>query len=292
MRVSILVPLYGVERYVERCARSLFEQSFDEIEFIFVDDCSPDRSADVVERVLAEYPERQAATQIIRNSENVGVSASRNRALESATGRFVIFVDGDDWVAPEMVEELVLRQIEYSSDIVMSNYFEVDGEAVQLVNSAPIGGRRGSLRIVASQSFALPNRVWGLLMCREVIERNNVRFDERVTMGEDFIFLVKVLYFSKSISFINKGLYYYRLGVGVMSSIGVVKQRSYIRAVFAVRSFLGSRVDCADFRGALWLSRVNLRRWVFMRRSCGGFVFRGWCYSLNFFYRLYCSVRG
>ncbi|MFR9617715.1 MAG: hypothetical protein SNG73_08315, partial [Rikenellaceae bacterium] len=73
---------------------------------------------------------------------------------------------------------------------------------------------------------------------------------------------------------------------------GVAKQRSYVRAVFAVRSFLGSRADSAQFRGALWLSRLNLRRWLLLRRSGGGFVFRGLCYALNFFYRLYCSVRG
>lgn len=292
MKVSILVPLYRVEQYVEQCARSLFEQTFDSVEFIFVDDASPDRSAAIVEALLDEYPHQRQRTTIIRNDQNIGVSASRNRALECATGHFVLFVDGDDWCAPEMVEELVIEQLENGYDIVASNFYCVEGDKQRLVNVRPIGGRRGSLRIVASQSFDLPNRIWGILMRRELLQRNAITFDSRITMGEDLIFLIKALYFANHIAYTTKGLYFYRQGVGAMANIGVGSQRSYIRAVASARSFLKSQEDYHEFQGALRLARFNLRRWLMLRQShrhtLPSLIFRGWCYTLNFIYRGYC----
>ncbi len=294
MRVSIIVPLYGVEKYVERCARSLFEQSFKSLEFIFVDDCSPDGSAAIVESLLAEYEQQRSRTTILRNDRNMGVSASRNRALDIATGHFVLFVDGDDWCSPELVEELVIEQMECGSDIVASSYYMVDGDQQQLVSAAPIGGRRGSLRIVAAQSFDLPNRIWGVLMRRSLICDRGITFDERITMGEDYLFLIKALYYSDRIAFTSKGLYYYRQGSGVMSKLGRSKRRSYVRAVASVRSFLKSQPDYHEFNGALRLSRFNLQRWLMLRKSRAltlrSVLFRAWCYALNFAYKIYCQI--
>ncbi len=294
MKVSILVPLYGVERYVEQCARSLFEQTFESVEFVFVDDCSPDDSAAKVERVLEEYPHQRERTKILRNEKNMGVSASRNRAIEAATGHFIIFVDGDDWVSTEMVEELAIDQMTQNSDVVMANYYMVDGDKSRLVKTSPIGGIRGSLRVILSQSFDLPNRVWGIMMRRDIIMRHNIRFDRRITMGEDFLFLIQVLYHSSAIGHLNRAVYHYRVGVGTMSNIGSNARRSYIRSVAMARAFLKSQSDYKEFSGALKLSRFNLRRWLLLRNSrrwtLRSGLYRGWCYTLNGIYHLYCMT--
>ena len=95
--VSILVPVFNVEGYIERCARSLFEQTYSNLEFVFVDDCSPDDSMKILGRIVEDYPIRKDAVRIIRHDHNRGLAASRNTALDNASGFFVCTVDSDDW---------------------------------------------------------------------------------------------------------------------------------------------------------------------------------------------------
>ena len=85
MKISVLVPIYGVVQYIETCAVSLFEQSFDELEYIFVDDCSPDNSIDILQAVASRYPHRQQQMRIIRHEKNRGLGAARATALAAAT---------------------------------------------------------------------------------------------------------------------------------------------------------------------------------------------------------------
>ena len=95
-KVSILVPVHNVEKFIEKCARSLFEQTYENLEYVFVDDCSPDKSMDVLERVVDEYPTRKSQIKVVRNAVNKGASESKNIAVANATGEFVSFVDSDD----------------------------------------------------------------------------------------------------------------------------------------------------------------------------------------------------
>lgn len=112
-KISIIIPVYGVEKCIERCARSLFEQTLKEgIEYIFIDDCTPDKSIEIVKRVLEEYPERKEQVKIVRHEHNRGVAAARNTALDAATGEFVFFVDADDWIENATIETLVSKQLE------------------------------------------------------------------------------------------------------------------------------------------------------------------------------------
>ena len=117
-KVSILVPIYNVERYIERCARSLFEQTYTNLEYVFVDDCSPDRSLALLQDVIKDYPQRKDAVRIVSHEKNRGLAATRNTALECATGVFISHVDSDDWIAPRMIECLVSKQQETDADIV------------------------------------------------------------------------------------------------------------------------------------------------------------------------------
>ena len=107
-KVSVVIPVYGVEKYIERCARSLFEQTMQEgIEYIFVDDCSPDRSIEILEKVLKEYPHREPQVKIIQHSKNQGIFYTRNTGVENATGEYIIHCDSDDWVEPDICMEKV-----------------------------------------------------------------------------------------------------------------------------------------------------------------------------------------
>ena len=95
-KVSIIVPIYRVEEYIERCAESLFAQTFDDIEYIFVDDCSPDKSVEILQRTLEKYPHRKRLTRIERLSSNSGLTAVRRQGIKLATGENTDNLESND----------------------------------------------------------------------------------------------------------------------------------------------------------------------------------------------------
>ena len=120
-KVSILVSFFNVEDCIERCARSLFAQTYDDLEYVFIDDCSQDRSVSVLMDVARDYPNRTNDIKLIRSSRNRGVATSRNIAIENSSGEFICFVDSDDWLELNAVELLVEKQQSRDADIVYGN---------------------------------------------------------------------------------------------------------------------------------------------------------------------------
>lgn len=118
-KVSVCIPVYNVEKYIERCVRSLFEQTMkDEIEFIFVDDCTPDKSMEILEKVLAEYPARKKQVTILHHEKNKGLVGARNTALKVANGDYIIHCDSDDWVDLNMYEVMYNKAVATGADMV------------------------------------------------------------------------------------------------------------------------------------------------------------------------------
>uniref|UniRef100_UPI00112F95A9 glycosyltransferase family 2 protein n=1 Tax=Campylobacter concisus TaxID=199 RepID=UPI00112F95A9 len=96
--VSIIVPIYNVEKYIEKCAVTLFEQDYDNVEYVFVNDCSPDKSMKILKDIIEKYPNRKDDIKIINNIKNSGSSLTRKYGLDASTGKYILFVDSDDWV--------------------------------------------------------------------------------------------------------------------------------------------------------------------------------------------------
>ena len=114
-KVSVIIAVYGAEKYIERCARSLFEQTLNDIEYIFVDDCSPDKSIEILISVLDDYPHRKKQVRIIRNHSNLGVGGTRTVGMKAATGDYLIHCDPDEGVEHNMYELLYNKAIEDKS---------------------------------------------------------------------------------------------------------------------------------------------------------------------------------
>lgn len=106
MKVSVIVPVYKVEKFIERCAISLFSQTLQDVEFIFVDDASPDNSVQIVQKCIREYPHRESQTVILTHEKNMGLPAARNTGLAVAKGEYIFHCDSDDFVEPDMLEQL------------------------------------------------------------------------------------------------------------------------------------------------------------------------------------------
>ena len=122
--VTYIIPIYNASDYIVKSVRSLLEQSYRNIEYIFINDCSLDDSEIKLRRTIEEFPERYDNIKIITNEQNLGSATSRNIGLDTAQGEYVMFADSDDWISMDYVESMV-RQIDSGSyDIVYCDYFE------------------------------------------------------------------------------------------------------------------------------------------------------------------------
>jgi glycosyltransferase involved in cell wall biosynthesis len=119
--VSILVPVYNVSNFIERCAHSLFQQTFDDIEYVFVNDCTPDDSIEKLQKVIEYYPDRKPFIQIINHKKNRGSTAARNTAIDNSIGRYITVVDSDDYIELDMIELMYSQAEEEQADMVVSD---------------------------------------------------------------------------------------------------------------------------------------------------------------------------
>lgn len=205
--VSILVPIFKVEQYIERCAKSLFEQTYPQLEFIFVDDCSPDKSCDILQGLLDAYPKQKKHTRILHHDRNRGLAAARNTAIDNSTGVFVCHVDSDDYLEPDAIERLVRKQIETNADIVSGNATKhtLDGEVP--FNEPSYPDKYSMLENLVAQMEH--HMIWGRLIKRELYISNKIYAEEGCNVGEDWQVIVPLVYHASSIAFINYPIYHY-----------------------------------------------------------------------------------
>ena len=207
MKVSILVPVYSVQRFIERCARSLFEQTFSDIEYVFVDDASPDNSISIVKSICEDYPIRKQHIHFINNATNRGISAVRNIAIENCTGDFVSFVDSDDYLEKDAIEQLVAVQKETNADIVSGNAIQHTLLGDNLIQEPDYLGKEEMLRNLVSQM--LYHDIWGRLIRRSLFFDYHIRAEEGTNVGEDWQLLVQLVYYSSGIAKLNRPIYHY-----------------------------------------------------------------------------------
>ena len=204
--VSVVIPVYGVEKYIERCVRSLFEQTLDSIEYIFVDDCTPDNSIAVMEKVLAEYPQRQDQVKIIRHEVNQGVGAARNHGVAACTGDYVIHCDPDDWVDLNMYEKLYNKAVETDADMVMCSFEE---HKENLVTRVPMQ-TYSEIQDLFKKCFNTPlfNSLCNKIFRASVVKSPMIIPDE-IIMGEDLLRVSQMLMRCKKNSYETTVFYHY-----------------------------------------------------------------------------------
>ena len=122
-KVSVIIPIYKVRNFIERCACSLFEQTLQDIEYIFVDDASPDDSIDILKSCVERYPERASHVHILVHEHNQGLPAARNTGLPVATGEYIFHCDSDDFVEKDMLEIMYKVATEEDADMVYCDFY-------------------------------------------------------------------------------------------------------------------------------------------------------------------------
>lgn len=206
-KVSVIIPVYNVEKYIERCVRSLFEQTLEEIEYIFVDDCTPDCSMEILERIIGEYPERSKQIRIIRHKENRGLASARNSGLRIAQGEYIIHCDSDDWVETDMYERLYQRAVDEQADITGCDFYE-EYKGKRFYNRQ-IFHEEGKECIQRSFRGELHCGVWNKLIKRDLYTRTGIFFPDKVDMWEDVVTINRLYYFAGKITWLPQAFYHY-----------------------------------------------------------------------------------
>lgn len=207
-KVSILVPVYGVEQYIERCAVSLFEQTYQNIEYIFVDDCSPDKSIEILRRVVDVYPERKIHVQIVKHESNRGLAAARNTAVENCRTEFLIHVDGDDWVDKTLVEDCVKSQMASGADIVTADYKIIRKEKITTYVDTDLENTKTMMEKLLYGN-EVSSRIWGRLIRTSLYKNNGISIKEGANFAEDIAGMIQLLFFAKRHCHLNLPLYNY-----------------------------------------------------------------------------------
>lgn len=220
--ISIIVPVYNIEKYLSQCLDSLISQTFSDIEIILVDDGSTDGCYDICEN----YKEKDSRIIVI-HKENGGLVNARKTGINNAHGEYIAYVDGDDWIEPNMYERMYQKITEQVVDVVMCGRYEDTGEASKAVFHGLPEGRYNKQalvetvypRLIVNDGFfewgVFPG-VWDKLFKREIVERYQIAVDDRIVMGEDAACVYPCLLNANSIYIIHECLYHYRQSISSM----------------------------------------------------------------------------
>ena len=206
IKVSILVPFYKVEKYVGRCVESLFTQTYKNIEFIFVNDDTPDRSMEVINEYITKYNMADKC-KIICHDHNKGISASRNDCLDNMTGDYFLFIDSDDYIDKEMVELLVDAAIKENADISGCGYIEeYDDHSVEFPQKYT-NDHNEMMRAITV--LTIKGVMWKLLIRSSIVNDNQVRFMPEKNMVDDYLFCCQVFFYAQRFAEVDRCMYHY-----------------------------------------------------------------------------------
>lgn len=206
-RVTILVPVYNVSKFIEKCAVSVFEQTLQNIEFIFINDCTSDDSIEVLLKVINRYPLLKNSIRIINHETNRGLAAARNTGVKHAKGEYILHVDSDDRIELNMAALLYLEAKKTNADIVLYDYVLEWGDVQKIVKQPWHSSSDIFIKMILT--LETPPSVCLKFIRRNLYIDNNIEVPENISLGEDLVTTPKLVYFSKKIVKINKPLYYY-----------------------------------------------------------------------------------
>lgn len=253
--VSVIVPVYNAEKYVEKCMRSIINQSFKDIEIILVNDGSSDGSLDIA----MQYAERDARVKVF-SQRNQGVSAARNLGIEKATGQHICFVDADDYIDSTMIEKLV--QVS-SADVLgvcnfahndseekilchmpASNYIKTGTDLYEDYLAGPLG---------TQIAFSACNKLFSM----RTISNYKIEFPTGITIGEDMLFVLRYLCHTKQLRCVDEALYHYSIRLdSTMNAVSRDYLKDYSITLQALHEFKEKELKIEKSTLAAWSMRT------------------------------------
>lgn len=205
--VSVIVPVYNVEKYLGKCIESIIEQDYSNLEIIIVDDGTPDNSG----KIADEYASKDDRIKVL-HKENGGVASARNVGMDSATGDFILFVDSDDWLSKDHVSHLMYLQSLENADMCMTTGFytqkgdvQKEKDTIETMKPEDAAALLLSPKMVVGTYNKLYRRKW--------LNDNNLRQNEKLFSGEGLHFIVTVSQYANCVTVSDRKIYYYRRNV-------------------------------------------------------------------------------
>lgn len=206
--VSIIVPIYNAEQYLRRCVDSILNQEYTDYELLLVNDGSTDASGDICE----EYRDRDPRVIVIQK-ENTGVSDSRNRALDRARGKYLQFLDSDDWITPDATRLFVRAAEEYGCDMVISDFYRVVGERLSpkgdIEEEGVLTREEFAAHMMENPADFYYGVLWNKLYRRDIVEEHKLRMDTDISWCEDFMFNLEYVRYAETFYALRTPVYYY-----------------------------------------------------------------------------------
>ena len=215
IKISVITPIYGVEKFIGRCVESLMQQTLDGVEYIFVNDATPDSSMEVLRGVVDRFPAKASQVKIVEHEYNMGLPAARNSGMAVATGEYLFHCDSDDYVEPDMLETLYSKALEAGADIVWSDWYltfeKNERYMVQPSYDTPMEALKAML------GGAMKYNVWNKLVKRSLYVDNGIEFPAGYGMGEDMTMMFLFAH-ARKVAYVPKAFYHYvKLNSGAFS---------------------------------------------------------------------------
>lgn len=235
--ISVLVPIYRIDRYLGICVESLLNQTYKNLEIILVDDGSPDRCPEICDL----YASKDERIKVI-HKENGGLVSARKAALVAAKGSYIGYVDGDDWVGPGFYHSLYNSIKESDADIAIAGFSrDLFSSTKNILNAIPSGVYEGdALDAIKKQMIAdgvfyrhgITTYLWNKLFKREVIEQYQMEMDNRITIGEDAATVYPAIMASKKIVITDNCAYHYRQREDSMLKTATNHNNEYLKVMY------------------------------------------------------------
>ena len=233
IKVSVILPVYGVAQYIKKCTKSLLAQSLKDMEFLFVDDHGPDNSIEIAQQTIKGDP-RESQFRFLRPEHNMGAGMARNFAISEAKGEYIAFVDSDDWIEPDMFELLYNKAKRSNAELCYCQEWKdyADGQESEIISNpiVEVGEFTDEKR-----KYFLSNYVslfTTYLFSKSLIEQYNIRFPEERSADDSF-FVTAALLTAKSIARVDKPLYHYLIRPGSVTTTKNSEKYKKRLAVFA-----------------------------------------------------------
>lgn len=207
IKISVLIPVYNVERFILRCVESIINQTMtDGVECIIVNDCTPDKSIEILEAKLADYS-GPIIFKIINHEKNRGLAAARNTGIDNAIGEYIIHIDSDDFCESDMLEKMYGYAVKRNSDVVIADYYDSYKDRECRQNGQPNGTEISYVKgLIKGEVLGY---VWNKLIRRSLILNNNLRNIEGMDMWEDYYFILQVFLVTNKISYLPCAFLHY-----------------------------------------------------------------------------------
>ncbi|MCI8567218.1 MAG: glycosyltransferase family 2 protein [Lachnospiraceae bacterium] len=252
--ISIIIPVYNIEAYLEKCLDSVMAQTYENLEVIVVDDASTDASG----RICDLYARRDQRFLVVHFTKNHGVSHARNTGLDRARGSFIAFVDSDDFVERNMIETLYANLIKNRADVSIGGVKREGFIRYKYVNPyqnalSGVSSARQAMEFMIRVQFCVS--VWGKLFTREIL--GDTRFAEKIHCGEDLLFLYKIFQKDGRVSYTSAPLYHYVFRADSIMQ-GDLIERKYTESVTCEYIYRDLPPACADLRLELKKKIINI----------------------------------